>query len=106
MLYCGLYAHLAKMLSFVLGVPTTGYLLNRRLLFQAPDRGEQFASMFGLYALTFAVKIGVNAVVLTNVTHILAGTTLVYVIAQRTAAVINFIVPRTVTIRDPSPSVA
>ncbi len=81
MLYFGLCAHLAKVLSFVLGT-TTAYPLYRRWTFQAPDRGEQSASVLGLYALTFAVKIGVNAVVLTYVTHNLAGRTLVYVIAR------------------------
>ncbi len=104
MLHFGLYIHLAKAISFVLGT-TTAYLLNRRWTFQAAGGGKQFASVFGLYALTFAVQLGVNAVVLTFVTHNMAGTTLAYVIAQATATVINFIVQRTVIFRHPSPSV-
>ena len=101
MLHFGLYIHLAKAISFVLGT-TTAYLLNRRWTFQASGGGRQFASVFGLYALTFAVQIGVNALVLTLVTHNFWGTTVAYVIAQGTATVINFVVQRTVIFRYPS----
>ncbi|MGZ6816172.1 MAG: GtrA family protein, partial [Mycobacteriaceae bacterium] len=79
----------------VLGT-TTAYLLNRRWTFQAAGGGKQFASVFGLYALTFVVQIGVNALVLVFVQESFWGTTLAYVIAQGTATVINFIVQRTV----------
>ncbi len=43
---------------------TPAYLLNRRWTFQAAGGGKQFASIFGLYALTFAVQLGVDALVL------------------------------------------
>lgn len=95
MLHVGLYIHLAKAISFVLGT-TTAYLLNRRWTFQAKGGGKQLAAVFGLYALTFAVQLGVNAIVLGFVTHNLVGTTVAYVIAQGTATVINFIVQRKV----------
>lgn len=95
MLHFGVYIHLAKAISFVLGT-TTAYLLNRRWTFQAAGGGKQFASVFGLYALTFVVQIGVNALVLVFVQESFWGTTLAYVIAQGTATVINFIVQRTV----------
>ncbi len=98
MLHFGVYIHLAKAISFVLGT-TTAYLLNRRWTFQAAGGGKQFASVFGLYALTFVVQIGVNALVLLFVTENLVGTTIAYVIAQGTATVINFIVQRTVIFR-------
>ncbi|MGZ4532879.1 MAG: GtrA family protein [Mycobacteriaceae bacterium] len=95
MLHFGVYIHLAKAISFVLGT-TTAYLLNRRWTFQAAGGGKQFASVFGLYALTFVVQLGVNALVLVFVQESFWGTTLAYVIAQGTATVINFIVQRTV----------
>jgi putative flippase GtrA len=95
MLHFGVYIHLAKAISFVLGT-TTAYLLNRRWTFQAAGGGKQFASVFGLYAITFVVQIGVNALVLVFVQESFWGTTLAYVIAQGTATVINFIVQRTV----------
>jgi len=102
MLHFGLYIHLAKAISFVLGT-TTAYLLNRRWTFQAAGGGKQFASVVGLYALTFVVQIGVNALVLTSVPENLWGTTVAYVIAQGAATVINFVVQRTVIFRRPSP---
>ena len=70
-----------------------------RWTFQAAGGGKQFASVFGLYALTFAVQLGVNALVLTFVPESFWGTTIAYVIAQGTATVINFIVQRTVIFR-------
>jgi len=99
MLHFGLYIHLAKAISFVLGT-TTAYLLNRRWTFQAAGGGKQLASVFGLYALTFVVQIGVNALVLTFVTHSFVDTTVAYVIAQGTATVINFIVQRKYIFRE------
>jgi len=98
MLHLGLYIHLAKAISFVLGT-TTAYVLNRRWTFQAAGGGKQFASVFGLYALTFAVQLGVNALVLTFVPESFWGTTIAYVVAQGAATVINFIVQRTVIFR-------
>ena len=88
MLHFGVYIHLAKAISFVLGT-TTAYVLNRRWTFQAAGGGKQFASVFGLYALTFAVQLGVNALVLTFVPESFWGTTIAYVIAQGTATVIT-----------------
>ncbi|MGZ4520337.1 MAG: GtrA family protein [Mycobacteriaceae bacterium] len=105
MLHFGVYIHLAKAISFVLGT-TTAYLLNRRWTFQAAGGGKQFASVFGLYALTFVVQLGVNALVLVFVQESFWGTTLAYVIAQGTATVINFIVQRTVIFKHPSASVS
>jgi len=104
MLHLGLYIHLAKAISFVLGT-TTAYLLNRRWTFQAAGGRRQFVSVFGLYALTFVVQIGVNAAVLTLVTHNLEGTTVAYVVAQGTATVINFVVQRAVIFRHTAPVV-
>jgi len=101
MLHFGVYIHLAKAISFVLGT-TTAYLLNRRWTFQAAGGGKQLASVFGLYALTFAVQIGVNALVLLFVPESFWGTTVAYVFAQGTATVINFVVQRMVIFRLPS----
>ncbi len=78
-----------------------GLYIHRRWTFQAAGGGKQLASVFGLYALTFVVQLGVNALVLTFVTHNFVGTTVAYVIAQGTATVINFVVQRTVIFKQP-----
>lgn len=102
MLHLGVYIHLAKAISFVLGT-TTAYLINRRWTFQSQGGRRQFAAVLLLYALTFIAQIGVNALVLLFVEHDLVGTTLAYVVAQGTATVINFVVQRTVIFKSPAP---
>jgi putative flippase GtrA len=98
LLALGLWIHLAKALSFVLGT-TTAYLINRRWTFRSGGGGAQFASVMGLYAITFVVQVGMNALMLAVLPPITGEITLAYVIAQGTATVINFIVQRTVIFR-------
>lgn len=98
LLALGLWIHLAKALSFILGT-TTAYLINRRWTFQAQGGGAQFASVMMLYAITFAVQVGMNAVMLGVLPPMTGEITLAFVIAQGTATCINFVVQRTVIFR-------
>lgn len=99
LLAVGLFAAVAKGISFVLGT-TTAYLLNRRWTFRA-DGGAAPAVRFAvLYSVTFFVNVGVNALVL----HLLTGYTfavpVAWLAAQATATAINFVLLRTVVFRD------
>ncbi|MGH3929213.1 MAG: GtrA family protein [Pseudonocardiaceae bacterium] len=98
LLAAGMWVHLAKALSFVAGT-TTAYLINRRWTFQAQGGGAQFASVLTLYAVTFAVQVGMNAVLLALLDPIVGEITLAFVVAQGSATCINFIVQRTVIFR-------
>lgn len=98
LLTAGMWIHLAKALSFVAGT-TTAYLINRRWTFQAQGGGAQFASVMTLYGITFAVQVGVNAVMLALLAPMVGKVTLAFVVAQGSATCINFIVQRTVIFR-------
>lgn len=98
LLAADMWVHLAKALSFVAGT-TTAYLMNRRWTFQAQGGGVQFASVMTLYGLTFAVQVGVNAVMLALLAPMVGEITLAFVVAQGCATGINFIVQRTVIFR-------
>lgn len=98
LLALGMWIHGAKALAFVAGT-STAYLINRRWTFQAQGGSAQFASVMSLYAITFAVQVGMNAVMLTLLPDTLGKITLAFVIAQGTATCINFIVQRTVIFR-------
>lgn len=93
-----LWVHLAKALAFILGT-TTAYLINRRWTFQAKGGGAQFASVMTLYGITFAVQVGMNAVMLALLPPMTGEITLAFVVAQGTATCINFVVQRTVIFR-------
>lgn len=92
------WVHLAKAISFILGT-TTAYLINRRWTFRSSGGGAKFASVMGLYATTFVVQIGMNAVMLAVLPDRWWETTVGFVVAQGTATCINFIVQRTVIFR-------
>lgn len=94
----GLWLHLAKALGWVAGT-LTAYLINRRWVFQSSGGGVKFASVMGLYATTFTVQLGMNAVMLTLLDPSLWGITLAFVVAQGTATCINFAVQRIVIFR-------
>jgi len=98
LLSLGTWVHLAKGLSFIAGT-TTAYLLNRRWTFRAPASKARFAAFVFLYATTFFVNVGMNALAL----HLLPDSawriTIAFVIAQGTATTINFVVMRTVIFR-------
>ena len=98
LLSLGLWIHGAKALGFIAGT-TTAYLLNRRLTFRARGSRGRFAAFLGLYATTFVVNVGVNALMLELLPQAWWEITLAFVIAQGTATTINFVVLRSVIFR-------
>ena len=92
----------AKALSFVAGT-TTAYLINRRWTFQAGPSRRRFLAVVALYGLTFAVQVGLFAVlypwVLGLTGSVLAAQTLGFVVAQGVATTVNFVVQRTLIFR-------
>jgi putative flippase GtrA len=98
LLAVGLNVHVAKSLSFVLGT-LTAYLINRQWTFRASGGRGQFASVMLLYGITFAVQVGMNAVMLSLLPDSAWKITVAFAVAQGTATVINFVVQRTVIFR-------
>jgi len=91
----GITRDVAKGLSFVAGT-TTAYLINRRWTFKAAPSRLRFVAVVILYAVTFAVQVGINGVLSDNLADTWWRTPLAFVIAQGTATVINFVVQRAV----------
>ncbi len=87
----------AKALSFVAGT-TTAYLINRRWTFQAEPSKRRFAAVVVLYGLTFALQVGLFAVLfpwaLGLTGSVTAAQVVGFVIAQGVATTVNFIVQR------------
>jgi len=98
LLALGANVHLAKALSFVCGT-TTAYLLNRRFTFNAAGGTGRFAGFVALYATTFTLNVGVNALALALLPAMPLRTTTAWVIAQGTATLVNFVMLRTVVFR-------
>ena len=100
LLHLDVYVHAAKGCSFICGT-TTAYLLNRRFTFNGSTGGAgRFTGFLVLYATTFCVNVGMNALAL----HLVPEgapfrVTICWVVAQGTATVINFLVLRTVVFR-------
>jgi putative flippase GtrA len=95
----GVYVHLAKAMSFILGT-TTAYLLNRRWTFGNASGGAAPVAKFVLlYTVTFFVNIGVNALMLQVLGDFKWHVTVAWVIAQGVATVINFVMLRLVVFR-------
>lgn len=91
----GLPIGVSKSISFVAGT-TTAYLINRRWTFKAEPSRARFAAVVALYALTYAVQVGINGWLY----HVFPDEwwrfPLAFLIAQGTATVINFVVQRVV----------
>ncbi len=98
----GLDPRAAKALSFIAGT-TTAYLINRRWTFRAGPSRRRFAAVVVLYAVTFAVQVGLFALLypwaLAWSRSMLLANTVGFVIAQGVATTVNFVVQRAVIFR-------
>jgi putative flippase GtrA len=92
----------AKSLSFIAGT-TTAYLINRRWTFRAAPSRRRFLAVVVLYALTFALQVGLFSLLFTVLTahgySRLVVQVVGFVIAQGVATTVNFIVQRAVIFR-------
>lgn len=100
LLHVGLWADLAKAVSFICGT-VTAYVLNRRWTFDATGGTAPALRFAALYSVTFFVNVGVNALCLQLLTGHRWQIPLAWVIAQGTATVINFVMLRAVVFREP-----
>ncbi|MVU79709.1 GtrA family protein [Nocardia sp. ET3-3] len=85
----------AKSISFIAGT-TTAYLINRRWTFKAEPSRKRFIAVIALYALTFALQVGINQVCYYALPDAWWRMFFAFCVAQGTATVINFIVQRAV----------
>ena len=101
-MYLGLGHTPAKALSFVAGT-TTAYLINRRWTFRAEPSRRRFVAVVALYALTFALQVGLWAILYVRLPQLgldEVGVRIVgFVIAQGVATTVNFAVQRALIFR-------
>jgi len=94
----------AKAASFVAGT-TTAYLINRRWTFRVAHSHRRFLAVVLLYALTFALQVGLFSLLFTLLTaqglERLPTQVIGFVVAQGVATTVNFIVQRSVIFRLP-----
>jgi putative flippase GtrA len=95
LLALGMEFWIAKSLSFIAGT-TTAYMINRRWTFNAPHSNARFIAVVILYAVTFAVQVGISNALYHWLPQEWWRVAVAFVIAQGTATVINFIVQRVV----------
>ena len=92
----------AKAASFVAGT-TTAYLINRRWTFRAAPSTRRFMAVVLLYALTFALQVGLFSLLFTWLAaqglSRLSVQVIAFVIAQGVATTVNFVVQRLVIFR-------
>jgi len=92
----------AKAISFIAGT-TTAYLINRRWTFRASPSTRRFVAVVVLYAVTFALQVGLFSILFTLLTaqslSQLSVQIIAFVIAQGIATTVNFIVQRSVIFR-------
>lgn len=101
LMFLGLGHTAAKALSFVAGT-TTAYLINRRWTFRAAPSTRRFVAVVALYAVTFALQVGLFSVLYTLLEPRLprlAVQVIGFVIAQGVATTVNFVVQRSVIFR-------
>lgn len=97
LMWLGLGHRPAKALSFLAGT-TTAYLINRRWTFRASPSARRFLAVVTLYALTFALQVGLFSVLFEGLTaeglQRLTVQVIAFVIAQGVATTVNFLVQR------------
>jgi putative flippase GtrA len=98
LLSLGVWVHAAKAVSFICGT-TAAYLLNRRITFDSAGGKARLAGFVLLYGTTFALNIGMNALMLAVLPTAPLRVSLAWVIAQGAATVVNFVMLRTVVFR-------
>jgi len=98
MLGLGLTVVPAKALGFVAGT-TTAYAINRRWTFGSVSRSRTALPVFGLYAITFVVQVGLNTILAGILPPEWWRTGMAFVLAQGTATTINFLVQRMLIFR-------
>ena len=93
----------AKSLSFVAGT-ATAYAINRSWTFQAEHSHRRLVAVVALYAVTFALQVGLFAVLFPPLEAAWGRTVAQvagFVVAQGVATTVNFIVQRTVIFASP-----
>lgn len=102
LMHLGLGHTAAKALSFVAGT-TTAYLINRRWTFVAEPSRRRFAAVVVLYAVTFALQVGLFSLLFTALSAQDLSLRVVqlvgFVVAQGVATTVNFVVQRGVIFR-------